>query len=209
MSLVNLTIKAFIDQVAGDSPAPGGGSVAALAGGLSAALCLMVTRLTLGREKYRDVWEDMAHVSDAVDTLARRLLELVDEDTEAYNQVVAAFRLPKGSDELKAARQEAIGAANKGAALVPLDTLRTLSGLVDLVGEALEKGNPNCITDAGVAVQLIRAAATGAAYNIRINVSGISDNEFSTKTITETNALLDHINIVVNRLDSFVERHLA
>ena len=209
MSLVDLTLKAFIDQLSGDSPAPGGGSVAALAGGLSAALCLMVTRLTLGREKYRDVWEDMARVRDAVDTHARRLLELVDEDTEAYNQVVAALRLPKGSDDQKVARQEAIVAANKGAALVPLDTLRTLSELVDLIGEALEKGNPNCITDAGVALQLIRAAATGAAYNIRINVSGISDNEFSTETITETNALLDHINIEVNRLDSFVEQHLA
>ncbi|MDB4444536.1 cyclodeaminase/cyclohydrolase family protein [bacterium] len=208
MSLVDLTLKAFIDQLSGDTPAPGGGSVAALAGGLSAALCLMVTRLTLGREKYRDVWKDMARVRDAADKHARRLLELVDEDTEAYNQVMAAFRLPKGSDDLKAARKEAIGVANKGAALVPLDTLRTLSQLVDLIGEALEKGNPNCITDAGVAVQLIRAAATGAAYNIRINVSGISDNEFSTETITETKALLDHINIAVNRLESVVEQGL-
>ena len=202
MRLVELTVRDFIDRMAGDTPAPGGGSAAALAGALSAALCLMVTRLTLGREKYREVWKDMGRVRDAAETQVRRLLSLVDEDTEAYNRVMAAFRLPKEGDEQKAARREAVESANKGAALVPLETLRTLSELVDLVGEALEKGNPNCVTDAGVALQLIRASATGAAYNIRINLSGISDKAFSTEMTTETDALLDRINKAVGRLET-------
>ena len=208
MRLVELTVKEFVEQLSSNAPAPGGGSVAALAGGLGAALCIMVTRLTLGREKHRDVWADMTRVCDAAVRHSRRFLELVDEDTAAYNQVMAAFKMPKESDAQKSARQEAVEGANKRAAMVPLETLRTLSELVDLVGEALEKGNPNCIPDAGVALQLIRAAAKGAAYNIRINVSGISDKGFATQTIRETDALLDRIEAAVERLDSFVEKRV-
>ena len=179
MTLVDLNIKEFMHQVAQDSPAPGGGSIAALAGSLAAALCAMVSRLTLGREKYRPVWKDMERVRDSADGLAKRLLSLMDKDTESFDRVMAAFRLPKDTREQKAARANAIQEAYRQAALVPLETLRAVDELAGLVQEVLIKGNPNCITDAGVSAQLLRAAAVGAAYNVRVNLMAITDPGFS------------------------------
>jgi formiminotetrahydrofolate cyclodeaminase len=209
MNLVDLTLNEFVKKLAGDSPTPGGGSAAALAGGLGAALCSMVTRLTLGREKYRDVWEDMERIRDAADEHSRRLLELIESDTEAYNKVMAVFKLPKEDRDQKIVRQQAIQRAKIQAALVPMETLRTVADLVELVGEALDKGNPNCITDVGVAAQLIRASAMGAAYNVRINLSGSSDKDLSTRLKTEVNEFLARITNALERLDAMVEQGLS
>ncbi|MGD2125576.1 MAG: cyclodeaminase/cyclohydrolase family protein [Desulfobacteraceae bacterium] len=209
MSLAELTLNEFLNRVASDSPTPGGGSVAALTGALSAALCAMVTRLTLGREKHRDAWEEMEHVRNSADELARRLITLVDTDTEAYNQVMIALKLPKENDDQKAHRQRAVQAAYKQAALVPMETLRTVAGLLDLVQQVLAKGNPNCITDAGVSAQLIRAAAVGAAYNVRINLSSIEDETFCRELETELSDLLSQITNSVEGLSKAVERGLG
>ncbi len=209
MSLVDLTLDEFVKKLAGDSPTPGGGSAAALAGGLGAALCSMVARLTLGREKYRDVWEEMECIRDAADKDSRRLLELMESDTEAYNQVMAAFNLPKEDRDQKIVRRHAIQRANLQAALVPMETLRTVADLVELVGEALDKGNPNCISDARVAAQLICASAMGSAYNVRINLSGTSDKDFSTRLKTEVNELLTCITSALERFDEMVEQDLS
>lgn len=152
-----------------------------MAGALSAALCAMVARLTVGKEKYQEVCKEMERVRDGADRLGSQLQELVEEDTAAYNLVVAAYRLPKDGGEQKAIRRQSIEEATKQAALVPLETLRKLAELVDLVAEVVDKGNPNGLTDAGVAAQLIRAAATGAAYNVRINVSGMAEKDFASR----------------------------
>lgn len=205
MSLVDLTLNEFVKQLGSDSPAPGGGSVAALAGSLSAALCAMVARLTVGKKKYQDAWKDMEKVRDEAEELSRRLLELVDRDTEAYNQVMMAFRLPKDDDEQKSLRTKAIEAANKQAAAVPLETLRTVAELGAFVDQALEKGNPNCVTDAGVAAQMIRTGAMGAAYNVKINFAGIKDLEFTDRLEKETNDLLDRVFTSVEALEQKVE----
>jgi len=177
MNLVGLTLDQFVRLLASDKPAPGGGSVAALAAALSAALCAMVARLTVGKEKYREGWEAMEKVRDAADELAREFLNLVEQDTEAYNEVLAAVKLPKETEAQRSFCQQAIENATQHAAAVPLATLEHLSRVPDLLREALERGNPNCLTDAGVAVQLVRAAAVGAAYNVRINLSGIKNGE--------------------------------
>jgi glutamate formiminotransferase/formiminotetrahydrofolate cyclodeaminase len=187
MKLTELSLKEFLVTLSGDSPAPGGGSVSALAGALSAALCSMVARLTLGKEKHRGAWKEMERLREAADVLSSRLLELVEEDSAAYNRVVAAFRIPK---ENKSAREKAIQSATREAASVPMETLRTSTELVDLVKTALDQGNPNCLTDAGVSLQLLRAAANGAAYNVRINLPGIKDRDLRSRLASETSKLL-------------------
>jgi len=209
MKLSDMDLNAFARELAGDSPAPGGGSVAALAGGLAAALCAMVSRLTLGRDRYKDAAEDMEAVRQKADAASARLLALVDEDAAAYNKVSAAFRMPKGTDEEKAARADAIQEAAKAAASTPLDTLRTTADLCDLCRLAVEKGNPNCITDAGVAAQLIRAAAKGAAYNVQINLSSIKDAVFREHLAKQTNEILSRVMKEARHLEELVERSLA
>jgi methenyltetrahydrofolate cyclohydrolase len=190
MKLMESRVKDFISTLAADSPAPGGGSVSALAGALSAALCAMVARLTLGKEKYRGAWEEMERLRDEADSLSSRLMDLVEEDSAAYTKVMAAFQIPK---EQQSAREDAVQSAFKEAASVPMETLRVTAELLDLVKSALNQGNPNCLTDAGVAAQLMRAAANGAAYNVRINLAGIKDPDFRSRLSTETSRLLERI----------------
>ncbi len=202
-------LAAFTRELAGDSPAPGGGSAAALAGCLAGALCAMVSRLTLGRDKYEDAAEEMQTVRGRADELWARLLELVDEDAAAYNKVAAAFRLPKDTGEEKAARARAVQDAFKTAAAAPLETLKATAELCDLCRLVVEKGNPNCITDAGVSAQLIRAAAKGAAYNVRINLSSIKDEEFRGSLAARTDELLTRTLAEVSDLEKTVERSLA
>ena len=197
MRLAELSTADFIKELSGDSPAPGGGSVAALAGALGAALCAMVSRLTLGKERYRHAWDSMAQVTDQADGCARRFLVLVDQDTLAYNEVVAALRLPKESEQERTARRKAIQQASRKAASVPLETLRALARLADLIRITVEMGNPNCITDAGTAAQLARAAAHAAAYNVRINLGGIDDKVFVAECDREVEEILVRLDAIV------------
>jgi formiminotetrahydrofolate cyclodeaminase len=209
MRLSEMTIDRFAGELASDSPAPGGGSAAALAGSLAAALCAMAARLTLGRDKYRDAFAEMDIMREKADALTVRLLEQVDEDTAAYNKVMAAYRLPKVSDEEKAARSLAIQTAVKEAALAPLETLRRVGEIVDLARLAIEKGNRNCITDAGVAAQFIRAAANGAVYNVRVNLSSIKDEEFRGRLAAETDEILARTLSEVEIMEAIVNRTLG
>ena len=205
MRLTELSVKDFLAILSGDSPAPGGGSVCALAGALSAALCTMVARLTLGKEKYQGAWKAMERLRDQGDSLTSRLLKLVEEDSAAYNRVVEAFRMPKDNGN---AREDAIQSAFKEAASVPMETLHATAGLVDLVKTALDQGNPNCLTDAGVSLQLVRAAAKGAAYNVMINLPGIKDQDFKTKLTAETSELFDRIEEAAREIEKVVKDRL-
>jgi formiminotetrahydrofolate cyclodeaminase len=208
MKLVELLTREFVEKVASEAPAPGGGSVSALAGALAAALCAMVARLTLGKEKYRDTWREMEQVRGSADALMRRLLELVDEDTAAYNQVLSAFKLPRDSEARRTARQAAIQSATKKATAVPMETLRSVTGLLSMAEAAVEKGNPNCLSDAGVAAHLIRAAASGAAYNVRINLSALDDQELSARMKLETAELLSRVMSAVAKLQETLNKRL-
>ena len=208
MKLVELLTREFVEKVASEAPAPGGGSVSALAGALAAALCAMVARLTLGKEKYRDMWQEMEKVRDSADALMRRLLELVDEDTAAYNQVLSAFKLPRDNEAQKTARQAAIQSATQKATAVPMETLRRVTELVSMAEAAVEKGNPNCLSDAGVAAHLIRAAASGAAYNVRINLSALNDQGLSTQMKLETAELLSRVMSAVAKLQETLNKRL-
>lgn len=208
MKLADLTVSDFIRELASVSPAPGGGSVAALCGGLSAALCAMVARLTLGKEKYRDNWPAMDSLMNQADSLSGQFVTLMDADTDAYNQVVAAMRMPKGTAAEKADRKSAVEAANRKAAEVPLETLKNTLKLADFVHSAVINGNANCVTDAGSAAQLVRTAAYAAAYNVRINLAGIRDAEFVSDCRTEVGLILTRIDYTIDLVEKEVEERL-
>jgi formiminotetrahydrofolate cyclodeaminase len=142
---------------------------------MGAALLGMVCRLTVGKEKYRDAWEELEKVASAMDAHQATLLGLVDEDTRAYDAIVAARRLPKETPEEKAARKKAIDEATILATTVPMQTAAFARSAIGKAAFVLEKGNPNCASDAFVAALLLSAAIEGALANVRINVSGLPD----------------------------------
>lgn len=209
MELMEMSCRDFVKATADSSPAPGGGSAAALAGVLAASLTAMVARLTLGKERYQENWEAMEQVRGRADSLAKKLGELVDLDTEAYNRVAAAFKLPKETPAQKEAKQEAIQAATIKAALVPLETLRTVERLLEPLDRALELGNPNCLTDAGVAAQLLKTAALGAGYNVRINLSVLKDQSLVSSLSQEVEELTGRVRAETARLEKLIEENLA
>jgi methenyltetrahydrofolate cyclohydrolase len=173
--LVSLAVRDFSAALASDAPAPGGGSASAAAGAMGAALLGMVCRLTIGKEKYRDSWEELERIASAMDAQRDTLLGLVDEDTRAYDAIVAARRLPKETPEEKAARKKAIDEATVLATTVPMQTAFFSMEAIVKAPVVLEKGNPNCASDAFVAALLLSSAVEGALANVRINLPGISD----------------------------------
>lgn len=196
MKLTDYTIEQFAAELASGSPAPGGGSVAALCGALGAALASMVANLTVGREKYRDSEEAMRRVLSRGDALRADFLALIDEDAAAFDAYMAARKLPRGTDAEKTAREEAVEKATKMATTVPLRTLEACAGLAELAREAALHGNPNALSDAGVAALLAVATAKSAAFNVRINLPGIKDGAFAadcrarmTSALAETDRL--------------------
>ncbi len=191
--LVDMTIREFVDELSRDSPAPGGGSVSALVGALGAALSSMVANLTYGKKKYRDSWDDMLKVGLKAQELKYEFLKLIDEDTEAFDKFMAAFKLPKKTEEERRLRELEIERATKSAIEVPLSTLRLTPEIVNLVEILAEKGNKNAISDAGVAALSAYTAAYGAYLNVLINLSGLSDEDYTKKTMEEAEALLKQV----------------
>ena len=178
-ALAGMTLRGFIDELSMDSPAPGGGSVAALCGALAAALAAMVANLTVGKKGYEAVCADMIATAVRAQALKDALLEAVDADTQAFNKVMEAFRLPKTTPEQSEEKDRAVEEANKEATLVPLQVLEKAVEAVGLARAAAAKGNKNSISDAGVAGLAGQAAGEGAYYNVLINLAGIKDADFS------------------------------
>ena len=172
------TVSQFLDELASDSPAPGGGSVAALAGAAGAALVSMVCNLTIGKKRYADVQGEMEAVLEQTELLRKELTQSIDKDTEAFNSVMAAFALPKGTEQEQAARSAAIQEATKTATLVPLCVMRTCEKALFHAQTVAQKGNKNSASDAGVAALMLRASCAGAALNVRTNLSGLNDAVF-------------------------------
>jgi len=209
MKLAELTVKAFTDELASSSPAPGGGSVAALAASLGSALSSMVGRLTVGKEKYKENWESMEKVIESGDALKERFLKLMEEDTEAFNDFMAAMKMPKDTEEQKAARSKAMQEGLKKAVQVPLETLKACRTLAEIAITAAEKGNPNAITDAGTAALLAKAAGIAAAYNVRINLGSIKDEAFVSETNQVVKEALDSIFDLTDQAGKIVEKALG
>jgi len=178
MQLTEETVSAYTKRLAGSEPTPGGGSAAALTGALAAASAAMVGSFTVGKKKYAEVEAEVARLLEQLQSLRERLLELTDADAEAYVQVGAAYGLPRETDEEKAARKAAIQEALKAAAQVPLGVVEAAAEVAKLLPELAEKGNPNLLSDVGVAAILAQAAFEAARLNVEVNLAGISDEGY-------------------------------
>jgi formiminotetrahydrofolate cyclodeaminase len=189
MALTKLTVQDFIEQLASASPTPGGGSASALAGAMAAAMVEMAANLTVGREKFRDVEEEMRVVLARAGELRELMLNAVDGDTDAFDEVSAAYKMPKDSDAEKAARAEAIQAALKGATEVPLRVAKAAMETYQLGQVAIQKANPNVASDARVAMLLAEAARDGARANVDINLGMIKDEAFLARMRDELEAI--------------------
>jgi methenyltetrahydrofolate cyclohydrolase len=188
--LTDKTVVKFLDELSSNSPAPGGGSVAALAGALGSALTTMVCNLTVGKKKYLDVEAEIKSIQIKSEGLHKKFTILIENDTLAFNKVMEAFGLPKDSDAQKALRSAAIQEATKEAALVPLEVMKHGIDALALANVVAEKGNTNSISDAGVSALMLNAAVEGAALNVQINLNGINDGEFVGWRIEEVSSLL-------------------
>jgi glutamate formiminotransferase/formiminotetrahydrofolate cyclodeaminase len=188
-SLVRMKIDDFTNLLSTDSPAPGGGSVAALCGALSSALSSMVASLTHGKKGYEETFKEMEEIGIESQRIKGDFLADVDQDTAAFNKVIDAMRLPKKTDSDKAARRAAIEEATKQATLIPLAVLKRTLEAAKLSRILVEKGNRNSLSDAGVAALAARTGAEGAYLNIRINLPGIEDKKFSAEILNEAETL--------------------
>ena len=199
------TVAAFTAAVAAPTPAPGGGSVAAHAAALGAALVQMVAGLTVGRKKYAAVDEEMQRVRDEASTLTSRLTELAAEDASAYTAVSEAYKLPKDAPE----RSALIDAALVGAAQTPLETARACASVADLALAIAQRGNQNALSDAGVAALLAEAACKGAAFNVAINVAAMENRSLGAPMSADAQALVERVSAVARDVESLVQRATA
>jgi glutamate formiminotransferase/formiminotetrahydrofolate cyclodeaminase len=183
--LASMTVERFVDEVSSNSPAPGGGSVAALAGSLGAALAAMVANLTVGKAGYESAWKSSSALAERAQALKASLLRAVDDDTKAFDDVLTAMRLPKGTDAEKGARSTAIAAAYEKATSVPLATARLCLEAIVLAEEAARTGNRNSASDAGVGALLAKAGLEAAILNVRINLPSVREGAFKAATVAE------------------------
>ena len=189
--LIRMDLRAFADETASESPAPGGGSISAYVGSLGAALGTMVANLSAGKRGWEDkinLFSDFAAQGQQVkDTL----LTLVDEDTNAFNKIMNAFGLPKGTDEEKKGRTQAIEDATKYACEIPFKVMETAYSILPMLSAMVEQGNPNSITDAGVGVLCVKTAVRGAYFNVLVNAQGLKDRAFAEDIKSRAKQILD------------------
>ncbi|RKY61112.1 MAG: glutamate formimidoyltransferase [Candidatus Neomarinimicrobiota bacterium] len=208
-SLVEMTAREFADETSTDSPAPGGGSVAALCGSLAASLTAMVANLTHGKKGYERHNKKMNEVAVQAQNLKDELLRLMDLDTAAFNQVMDCFRLPRKTDEDKAKRNAAIQEATKNAANVPLQVMETSLKLLELTEIVAKYGNVNSISDAGVAALSADTAINGAGLNVLINLAGIDDREFVASMKSKVDSIRKESKRQIRRILNRVEKTIA
>ena len=175
MKLVDMTVKDYLDLLKSDAPAPGGGSVSALSAAQGVGLVAMVADLTIGREKYAEYEQVCKEAKEEALKLYEALVAAIDEDTEAFNKVSAAYKMPKDTDEQKAARSAAIRKANVGATQVPYETIKLCLAGLKVTETMVGKSNPNAASDLGVAALNLMAGIRGAWLNVKINLPGIKD----------------------------------
>jgi len=206
--LVDLTVKGFAEETSRESPAPGGGTIAAYMGALGAALGGMVANLSSHKPGWDERWQEFSVWADKGQELMTELLHLVDEDTEAFNRIMAAFGMPKKTDEDKAARSAAIQAATLYASQVPLRTMKESFQVFELCRAMAETGNPNSVSDAGVGALAARAAVLGAGMNVKINAGSLKDRAAADQLIAEANDLIARANAEEAEITRIVESKL-
>ena len=208
MTITDERIELFLKNLAGPSATPGGGSAAALAGAMGAALVGMVCNLTVGKKRFTDVEDDLRGVLDETETLRQRLTSLANADTQAFDQVMAAYRLPKETQEEQTARQAAIQAALRQATQVPLETAIACAAVIKLAAQVIAKINPNALSDAGAAALLAEAGLRGAQLNVAINLADIQDPIFVDKTQQQLHRVLSGVEQEKERVFAYVLEHV-
>ena len=199
MKLVDMTVKDYLDLLKSDAPAPGGGSVSALSAAQGVGLVAMVADLTIGREKYAQYEEVCKAAKEGALNLYEELVAGIDKDTEAFNKVSAAYKMPKDTDEQKAERSAAIREANVGATEVPFETVKLCLAGLKVTETMVGKSNPNAASDLGVAALNLMAGIRGAWLNVKINLPGIKDEALKAKF--ETGAqMVDEAYVLANRI---------
>ncbi len=209
-SLVDMSCRDFADETASESPAPGGGSISAYMGALAAALGTMVANLSSHKAGWDERWKEFSDWADKGRVLQDRLIQLVDEDTQAFNRIMAALAMPKNSEAEKAVRREALQAATLYATQVPLQTMKAACACFDLLEAMAREGNPASVSDAGVGALAAEAAVQGAGLNVRINAAGLADRATANALTAEAAdiaagaaarraAILDIVNHVIDK----------
>jgi len=207
--LVDMQVEDFVDLLASDAPAPGGGSTAALNGSLAAGLAAMVANLTHGKKGYTEHNEEMDRVAVEGQRWKAFFASMIDSDTEAFNRVMEAMRLPRKTDEQKAARAAAVDEANKQATLIPFQVAEACAQVLELVAAVVRRGNRNSLSDAGVAALCLGSACDGAAMNVRINLQGIEDREWAADLDRRTAELQQRLHERRSEILEEVEGRLA
>ena len=182
----DMTVAQLLTALSSAEPTPGGGTAAAIAGALGTSLLVMVAGLAKSKNNLDDEKAALAQARAAIEPITARLMQLADADTQAFNDVMAAYRLAKSTDDEKTTRSRAIQAALRRATEVPLETLRASAGALTHARVVAAHGNPSAASDVGVAIGLLTAAAEGAAANVRINLTGLKDEAFKGETEAET-----------------------
>lgn len=206
--LIDLDVKKYMENLASNLPAPGGGSASALAGAQGISLVMMVAELTVGKEKYRD-WEAYCQkaISDGT-VIQTNFLKAIDDDTDAYNKVGAAFKLPKNTDEEKVARSRAIQDATVLATRVPLRTMEISLEALKVAKSLIGKSNPNCSSDIGVGALNLNSALMGAWLNVKINLPGIKDEALRNELFKKGQSMLEEGNKIADKCYEIVEEEL-
>jgi len=204
VKLTDKSVSNFLDELASNAPAPGGGSVAALSGALGAALVSMVCNLTLGKKGYEDVQGDIDDLLSQSEALRQRLTDLLEEDVKAYTGYSMAAKMPRGTDEEKSERSKAMLAALKVATDVPLGIAEAAVEVMDLCMPAAEKGNKWAVSDAGVAVLMAEAALRSAALNVLINLGTLKDEAFVADRRAKLEGLLEGKGIMRDEIYDYV-----
>ena len=207
--LVTSTVAGFVDEVSRDTPAPGGGSIAALAGSIGAALAAMVANLSAGKAEFADRYDELDALASEAQAVKDALLAAVDEDTQAFNGVMDALRMPKDTPEQQAARSAALQAGYRHATDVPMQTARQCHAALDLCRRAARIGNDAMITDAGTGALVCLAGVKGAAYNARVNLKSIKDASYVKATAGEIATLLSGSAALAAEVDAEVMRLTA
>ena len=194
--LIAMNLKEFLEETASESPAPGGGSISAYMGALGAALGTMVANLSSHKKGWDDRWKEFSDWAEKGKSIQNTLLNLVDEDTEAFNRILETFALPKKSDEEIQFRNKAIQEATKNAIIVPFKVMETAYSGFGLIKEMAEKGNPNSISDAGVGALALSSCIKGAFLNVKINAAGLHDKDFANSIISRGETFIGKTEII-------------
>ena len=208
MGIAEKRVSELAEETGAPSPTPGGGSIAAVCGALSASLVRMVAGLALGKEEYKDSQEELREICENAERLQDRLLSIADEDSAAYDAVAAALKMPRGTPEEKAARKDTLQLALKKAAEVPLDTMEMCRDTLILSKTALEKGSRSAFTDAGSASLFALAAMRAAALNARVNLLSIKDEAFCNKMRERIASLMAGGSETAGQIEQLVEARL-